>query len=118
MTAAGYGDVRSAAVGRRLRAARELRGLTQKDVGDLLGVSEGVYQGRESGRSALSVAEAWIVEQKLNVDARFVLFGEPKQLHEEWSAMRAQLELLPQPDDAGPPKRGRPPKRARGEQLA
>lgn len=43
-------------VGARLREARILRGLTMKDVGRALGVSEQAVQKWETGKAALSAA--------------------------------------------------------------
>lgn len=82
----------------RLRAIRELRGLSQGDVAKALGMGRTSYVALEMGRSNLPAAELRAFCLLFDVSADFILgvSGEVKanQQFEELVALREELQLL------------------------
>ncbi len=57
-------------VGQQIRAARKAKGLTQKELGEKLGVADSVITNYESGKQNLTIDTLQKVADVLGVDVR------------------------------------------------
>ena len=62
-------------IGDRLRLLRGKHGLTQTDIGELLGVSHQQIKNYESGKNRLAAEALFILSWRLKVDPRFFFEG-------------------------------------------
>jgi hypothetical protein len=122
MSLAGYGLTDPGAVGRRLRAVRDLltaragRDVPQVAVAAMAGLDVGAYGHRETGRTALSPAEAWLLQERTGIDVRFLLFGDPTSVRAEWPELRRALLFRSSQAPEQPSRKGRPRKTRPTEQ--
>jgi transcriptional regulator with XRE-family HTH domain len=69
-------------IGERISLARRQRGMTQQQLGRLVGKSKQLVSAAENGRSELMAKTAADISRVLSVDLRWILFGGPDpQLH-------------------------------------
>jgi len=66
-------------VGRQLRRRRRLMGLTQQQLGDMVGVRFQQIQKYECASNRLSVAMLWKLACALDVDLGYFFAGAPRQ---------------------------------------
>lgn len=81
-------------VGMRLRQARQLRGLTQFDLAQMVGMSRASIANIESGRQRLMLHTLWKLAEALQMDARQLL----PQPSEKVPYIPVDLEVKAPPD--------------------
>lgn len=64
-------------IGAKVREMRELRGLTQTQAGEMLGVSFQQFQKYERGTNRISAGALWTLAHKTAVPMSFFFVGAP-----------------------------------------
>jgi transcriptional regulator with XRE-family HTH domain len=64
-------------IGARIRALRDARGLTQEELGRIIGVDETAVSKIENGRRGLAAAELAQICEHLEIRSDELLFGRP-----------------------------------------
>ena len=57
----------------RLKAERIARGLTQQEMGEVLGVSKGTYSKKENGKLPIDVDEFSLITNKFGIEHKDIL---------------------------------------------
>lgn len=88
----------------RLREARKNAGLTQTELGNMVGCAKTTITGYETGKSEPSMAMLSNIMHALNVDANFIFQDEVREHHES-HATPSEMDSLVKPyralDEAG-----------------
>jgi transcriptional regulator with XRE-family HTH domain len=108
-------------VGERLRAERQARSLSLRELADRLNVSASLISQIETGRARPSVSTLYALAGELGVSLDELLFLDPDRNGVAGQALRDRDELATRPDDdadahtpsAGPVQRARSRKRIR-----
>lgn len=87
-------------LGRRLREARLLRGQTQQQLAETLGISWQQLQKNELGENRVNAERLYIVSKELDMSLGYFLGGDDedigaKELSDEALRLAGQIEALP-----------------------
>lgn len=87
-------------LGRRLREARLLRGQTQQQLAEILGISWQQLQKNELGENRVNAERLYIVSKELDMSLGYFLGGDDedigaKELSDEALRLAGQIEALP-----------------------
>jgi len=88
-------------LGRRLREARLLKGLTQQQIGEMVGVSWQQVQKYESGDNRISAERLYTLSRELELSLAFFIEGGlaedhlSRTLSDEALRLAGQIEALP-----------------------
>ena len=80
----------------RLREARKNAGLTQTELGNMVGCAKTTITGYETGKSEPSMAMLRNIMHALNVDANFIFQDEVREHHES-HATPSEMDSLVKP---------------------
>ena len=80
----------------RLREARKNAGLTQTELGNMVGCAKTTITGYETGKSEPSMAMLSNIMHALNVDANFIFQDEVREHHES-HATPSEMDSLVKP---------------------
>jgi len=69
-------------IARRIKALREITGISQESLSEYLEIPPGEYLSMESGKTDISVALLIRISQRLNVELSALLTGENPRLHQ------------------------------------
>jgi len=75
--------------GTRLRAARELRDMSQGDLAKKTGISKGTISMAERDMTDLSTSHLALLCQALGVTADFIVYGETTERNDRWIKLSA-----------------------------
>lgn len=78
----------------RLRAVREARGITQREMAQLVGWSQPTLSQRETGQTRLTIEQAEAYARALGIQITFVVREEPAPLLPEHQELLHRLEAL------------------------
>lgn len=98
-----------AAMGLRLRQMRELHGLSQQTLGEIMGVSNTAVQAWETGRNSIDVVALKWAAETLGFSTDYVLLNDIKSLPFD---LALAVQQILRSEQASRPTRGRPPRRA------
>ena len=89
----------SRSVGTRLRAARDAKGLSQPQLGEIIGTEKATISLYELGRSMPSLAAFRLICEALGQSADFILFGVDQSRYDaDVKTLADKLQRLPEAD--------------------